>query len=104
MISDQRRLSIENNEDIQAELNSDDSEKENRTPEETRPYFFTYLGKYLHPGPQKMIALTKKEQNWTFESGRRKRELKGIKNTFPGIAMDVLILLEGSSHPCLFPA
>lgn len=98
---------------IQAELNSGDSEKENENTRRDKTYFFTYLGKFLHPGPKKtMIALSKKEHNWAFESGRRKCELKGIKNTFPGIAMDVLILLEGyvtsswrdmysSSHPCL---
>ena len=78
--------------------------KKVRGSEEARPYFFTYLGKYLHPGPKKMISLTKTEHNSAFESGRRKRELKGIKSTFPGIPMDVLILLEGSSHPCLFLA
>lgn len=65
MISDQRRLSIENNEEIQAELNSGDSEKENRTPEETRPYFFTYLGKYLPLGPKKKKKNDRTDQKGT---------------------------------------
>lgn len=89
MIPDQRRLSVENNEEIQAELNSGDSEKESEKIRRGKTLLL-YLFREI-PSPwskKKMISLTKMEHNSAFESGRRKCELKGIKNTFPGIPMD----------------